>query len=240
MKKAYRADLMTDKAKARQKKQMVLGLSMGAILGGLAFFSIVTFNYFFGDLPKINSEQELWVANRPTSFEVVDKDGNTIAYRGPRFGRKVSIDTLPKHVIQAFLAVEDARFFEHSGVDFWGVARAAFENLIAGHTVQGASTITQQLVKNVYLSPKQTFKRKIQEMVLAWQIDNKYPKKEILEVYLNRIYFGQNAYGLEAATWHYFSKRPQELSLAQAAMLAGLPKAPGRLSLDLNAPASIE
>lgn len=240
MKKAYRADLMTDKAKARQKKQMVLGLSMGAILGGFAFFSIVTFNYFFGDLPKINSEQELWVANRPTSFEVVDKDGNTIAYRGPRFGRKVSIDTLPKHVIQAFLAVEDARFFEHSGVDFWGVARAAFENLIAGHTVQGASTITQQLVKNVYLSPKQTFKRKIQEMVLAWQIDNKYPKKEILEVYLNRIYFGQNAYGLEAATWHYFSKRPQELSLAQAAMLAGLPKAPGRLSLDLNSPASIE
>ena len=142
MKKAYRADLMTDKAKARQKKQMVLGLSMGAILGGLAFFSIVTFNYFFGDLPKINSEQELWVANRPTSFEVVDKDGNTIAYRGPRFGRKVAIDALPKHVIQAFLAVEDARFFEHSGVDFFGVARAAFENLIAGHTVQGASTIT--------------------------------------------------------------------------------------------------
>jgi penicillin-binding protein 1A len=240
MKKVYRADLMTEKAKARQKKQMAWGLGVGTTLGIILIFLIIGFNYLFGDLPKINSQQELWVAGRPNSFEAVDKNGNTIAYRGPRYGRRVSIDALPAHVIKAFLAIEDARFFEHSGIDFWGVMRAIVENTMAGHTVQGASTITQQLVKNVYLSPKQTFKRKIQEMVLAWQIDSKYSKKDILEVYLNRIYFGQNAYGLEAAAWRYFSLKPNQLSLAQAAMLAGLPKAPGKLSIDLNSPQTIE
>jgi penicillin-binding protein 1A len=137
--------------------------------------------------------------------------------------------------LQAFLAVEDARFFDHGGVDFWAIARAVVENITAGQTVQGASTITQQLVKNVYLSPDQTFKRKLQEMILASQIDAKLSKKQILEVYLNRIYFGQNAYGIDAASWRFYSKRATQLTLGEAAMLAGLPKAPGRLALDLTA-----
>lgn len=240
MKKIYRADLMTKKSKHRKQKQMFAALGIGTFLGAIAFILIITFSYFFGDLPKVNSKQELWTLGRPVSFEIVDKNGATIAMRGPRFGRAVSIDIMPAHVINAFLAIEDARFFEHSGIDFLGIIRAIVENIAAGHTVQGASTITQQLVKNVYLSPKQTMKRKIQEMILAWKIDNKFTKKEILEVYLNRIYFGQNAYGIDAAAWHYYSKKPQNLTLGEASMLAGLPKAPGRLSLDLTAKAAID
>jgi penicillin-binding protein 1A len=181
-------------------------------------------------------KQPLLSANRQPSMEIVDSLGQTVALRGPRYGRRVSIDDMPAHVLQAFLAVEDARFFEHGGIDMWAIARAVGENLLAGQTVQGASTITQQLVKNVYLSPEQTFKRKLQEMILAAKIDSTFSKKQILEIYLNRIYFGQNAYGIDAASWRYFSKRPSQLSLSEAAMLAGLPKAPGRLAIDLTAP----
>ncbi len=235
MKKVYRADLLTKNAKQAQQKRTLKALYVSLFIGVVFLFIISGFQFLFGDLPKIKSQQELWVSNRPVSLEIVDDSGNTLAYRGPRFGRKVSIDAIPKQVLQPFLAIEDARFFEHSGIDFVGVLRAVFENIVAGKTVQGASTITQQLVKNVYLSPEQTLKRKIQEMVLAWQIDSKYSKKEILEVYLNRIYFGQNSYGIDAAAWHYFSKKPQDLTLGEATMLAGLPKAPGKLSIDLTA-----
>ncbi|WP_133245768.1 transglycosylase domain-containing protein [Candidatus Phycosocius bacilliformis] len=216
---------------------IILALSV-VTLTGLTSYAI--WRHFFSDLPKITSNEEIWTANRKPSLEMVDANGETIAMRGPRYGRKVSVDALPAHVLQAFLAVEDARFFEHGGVDLWSIGRAVVENLTAGHTVQGASTITQQLVKNVYLSPEQTFKRKLQEMVLAWQIDSRLSKKEILEIYLNRIYFGQNAYGLDAAAWHFFSKHPTKLTLAEAAMLAGLPKAPGRLAIDLTAAPAVE
>lgn len=240
MRKVYRADLMTQNAKNRRRRKMSALISFGAIFATILIACFAIFNYLFGDLPRVNSKQELWTLGRPVSFEIVDKNGATIAMRGPRFGRAVSIDALPAHVLKAFLAIEDARFFEHSGVDFWGIARAIIENVSAGHTAQGASTITQQLVKNVYLSPKQTFKRKFQEIIIAWKIDKKFTKKEILEVYLNRIYFGQNSYGIDAAAWHYYSKKPQDLTLGEAAMLAGLPKAPARLSLDLNAKAAID
>ncbi len=240
MKKVYRADIMSKKEKAQKEKSVLRALVIALLVGLVFLFVISGFQFLFGDMPKIKSNQELWVSNRPISLEIVDDEGNTLAYRGPRFGRKVSIDVLPKHVLQPFLAIEDARFFEHQGIDFIGVLRAIFENIAAGKTVQGASTITQQLVKNVYLSPEQTIKRKIQEMVLAWQIDSKYTKKEILEVYLNRIYFGQNSYGIDAAAWHYFSKKPQDLTISEAAMLAGLPKAPGKLSLDLTAKPTID
>lgn len=240
MKKAYRADILEKKAKAFKKKQTtsLVWLALISFSLALAFFFLL--NYFIGDLPKLSREQELWTTNRKQSMEIVDSAGNTIAHRGPRYGRQIDIDKLPRHVLLAFLAVEDARFFEHGGIDFWAVARALVENVRAGHKVQGASTITQQLIKNIYLSPEQTYKRKIQEMILAWQLDKKFSKKTILEVYLNRIYFGQNAYGLDAAAWQYFSKRPNELTLGEAAMLAGLPKAPGRLSLDLSAKPALD
>ncbi|GBF58225.1 penicillin-binding protein 1F [Candidatus Phycosocius bacilliformis] len=236
----FRADLMDRRAKLQAyHMRLIIILALSVVtLTGLTSYAI--WRHFFSDLPKITSNEEIWTANRKPSLEMVDANGETIAMRGPRYGRKVSVDALPAHVLQAFLAVEDARFFEHGGVDLWSIGRAVVENLTAGHTVQGASTITQQLVKNVYLSPEQTFKRKLQEMVLAWQIDSRLSKKEILEIYLNRIYFGQNAYGLDAAAWHFFSKHPTKLTLAEAAMLAGLPKAPGRLAIDLTAAPAVE
>ena len=240
MTKAYRADILEENAKAAKKKQAYSSVRLAILSFAIALLLFFTLHFFISDLPKLSSEQELWTTNRSQSMEVVDNKGNTIAHRGPRYGRQIDIDKLPRHVLLAFLAVEDARFFEHAGVDLWAVARAIVQNARAGHKVQGASTITQQLIKNIYLSPEQTYKRKIQEMILAWQLDSKFPKKTILEVYLNRIYFGQNAYGLDAAAWQYFSKRPSELTLGEAAMLAGLPKAPGRLSQDLTAKPAVD
>lgn len=240
MPKPYRADLLEKKEKQKNSRLRLVISVIAGVCVVITLSGMLAYDHFLGDMPKIQNKEEVWTINRPPSLEVVDRDGNTIAVRGPRYGRKVAVDTIPAHVLKAFLAVEDARFFEHQGVDLWAVARAVFENLIAGHTVQGASTITQQLVKNVYLKPEQTIKRKIQEMVLAWQIDRSFTKKEILEIYLNRIYFGQNQYGLGAAAWHYFGKLPQNLTLSEASMLAGLPKAPGRLSINLNSPQAIE
>jgi penicillin-binding protein 1A len=236
----YRADLEERHAKARAKTNVLLSILAGSVLALVLISTYATWRYFFGDMPAFKSGEETWTANRAPSLEIVDAAGRTVALRGPRYGRRVSVDKLPAHVLQAFLAVEDARFFEHGGVDLKSIGRAVVENLTAGQTVQGASTITQQLVKNVYLSPEQTFKRKLQEMVLAWQIDRKLSKKQILEIYLNRIFFGQNAYGIDAASWRFFSKQPHQLTLAEAAMLAGLPKAPGRLAVDITARPAIE
>jgi penicillin-binding protein 1A len=240
MQGGYRADLEDRRAKKNARIGFLLTILAGSFLGLIVIAGYGLYRYFLGDMPKIASADQVWTANRQPSMEIVDSAGQTIALRGPRYGRRVPVDALPAHVLQAFLAVEDARFFEHGGVDFWAIARAIVENVTAGETVQGASTITQQLVKNVYLSPDQTFKRKLQEMILASQIDAKLTKKQILEVYLNRIYFGQNAYGIDAASWRFFSKRPQQLTLAEAAMLAGLPKAPGRLAIDLTAKPAID
>lgn len=235
MQGGYRADLEERRAKVVARRNWLLTVVAGTGLGLVVITGYGLWNHFLGDLPKVTSAEQVWTANRAPSMEIVNSKGETVALRGPRYGRRVPIDTIPRHVLQAFLAVEDARFFEHGGVDFWAVARALVENVTAGETVQGASTITQQLVKNVYLTPEQTFKRKLQEMILASQIDRKFSKKEILEIYLNRIFFGQNAYGIDAASWRYFSKRTGDLTLAEAAMLAGLPKAPGRLSVDITA-----
>jgi penicillin-binding protein 1A len=240
MQGGYRADLEERRAKINSRRNWVLTVIAGTFLGLIVIAGYGIWNYFLGDLPKVTTAEQVWTANRQPSMEIVNSQGETVALRGPRYGRRVPIDAIPAQVLQAFLAVEDARFFEHGGVDFWAVMRAIVENVTAGETVQGASTITQQLVKNVYLSSDQTFKRKLQEVILASQIDSKLTKKQILEIYLNRIYFGQNAYGIDAASWRYFSKRPNQLTLAEAAMLAGLPKAPGRLAIDLTAKPAVD
>jgi penicillin-binding protein 1A len=240
MQGGYRADLEERRAKSNARKGWLLTILAGTFLGLLVMGGYGVWNYFLGDLPKVTTAEQVWTANRQPSMEIVNSNGETVALRGPRYGRRVAIDAIPAQVLQAFLAVEDARFFEHGGVDFWAVMRAIVENVTAGQTVQGASTITQQLVKNVYLSSDQTLKRKLQEVILAYNIDSKLSKKQILEIYLNRIYFGQNAYGIDAASWRYFSKRPSQLTLAEAAMLAGLPKAPGRLAVDLTAKPAID
>jgi penicillin-binding protein 1A len=140
----------------------------------------------------------------------------------------------PRHLILAFVAAEDARFFEHPGVDITGIVRAFFRNLDAGEVVQGGSTITQQVVKRILLTSEKSFARKIREAVLAYRIDNYLTKEEILNLYLNHIFLGHGAYGVEAAAQEYFSKHVEDLTLAEAAMLAGIPKAPSRYDPYLN------
>ncbi|MCB1215092.1 MAG: PBP1A family penicillin-binding protein, partial [Deltaproteobacteria bacterium] len=138
------------------------------------------------------------------------------------------IDKIPKKLIQAFVASEDDRFFDHGGIDFYGIARAFLKNLQAGHTVQGGSTITQQLVKSILLSPEQTYDRKIKEAILATRLENNFSKEEILYIYLNQIYFGNRSYGIGVAAQHYFHKNLDQLNLAEMAIIAGLPKSPSK------------
>ena len=185
-------------------------------------------------MPDLPESAELWAANRDPAIEFLDINGETLSIRGPRYGRAITLDDLPPHVARAFIAAEDKRFYEHNGADTQAIARAAFSNLISGKTVSGASTLTQQLVKNLVLSPEQTLKRKAQEIRLARQLEERMTKTEILELYLNRVYFGSGFYGLGAASRFYFGKDPIDLTLAEASLLATLPKAPSRLALDDN------
>ncbi|MEL6858693.1 MAG: PBP1A family penicillin-binding protein [Pseudomonadota bacterium] len=185
-------------------------------------------------MPALPATAELWDANREPAIEYIDRNGKTLAIRGPRYGRAIKIDELPPHVPRAFIAAEDKRFYDHDGADTQAMVRAAWSNVTSGRTVSGASTITQQLVKNLVLSPEQTLKRKVQEVRLARELEEQLSKNEILELYLNRVYFGSGFYGLGAASRFYFGKDPQDLTLAEASLLATLPKAPSRLALDDN------
>jgi penicillin-binding protein 1A len=146
----------------------------------------------------------------------------------------VEVAKLPRHVPAAFLAIEDRRFYDHAGIDPWGIARAAWSNLRSGSVSEGGSTISQQLAKLAFLSSDQTVARKLQEAVLALWLEAWLEKDEILSRYLSSVYFGDNVYGLRAAANHYFSVRPEQLTIKQAAMLAGLVKAPSRLAPTSN------
>ncbi len=167
---------------------------------------------------------------RRSSVVVLGRGGEEIARRGAVLAREASVEELPGYLVDAVLTVEDRRFYEHGGVDVRGLARAAVENMRAGRVVQGGSTLTQQLAKNLFLDSERTLARKGREMLIARWIEQRYSKDEILELYLNRVYFGAGAYGIEAAAQRYFGKPAAEVTLAEAAMLAGLLKAPSRLS----------
>ncbi|MBK3332156.1 PBP1A family penicillin-binding protein [Persephonella atlantica] len=140
----------------------------------------------------------------------------------------VSIDEIPEHVKKAFIAIEDRTFYENPGIDIWGILRAALINIVSGRIVAGGSTISQQLIKNLFLTPERSFRRKFKEMILAIKLNRIYPKDKILEMYLNQIYLGHGAYGVESASQVYFGKHVWELDVCEAAVLAGLPKAPSR------------
>jgi penicillin-binding protein 1A len=200
-------------------------LAVGAVTFGLLW------NSLFAQMPRLPSREALWALNREASVEFIDAKGETIATRGPRYGRAVALEgpeALPAHVVNAFIAAEDKNFLTHQGVDYGAIFRATIDNARAGRTVSGASTITQQLVKNLFLTPDQTIKRKAQEARLAAELEQMLSKKEILELYLNRIYLGERAYGLDAAAHTYFGKSPLDLTIGEAALLAALPKAPSR------------
>ncbi|VBB08777.1 transglycosylase [Lucifera butyrica] len=181
---------------------------------------------------SLNTMPSLKGEIRPAaSSEIYDVHGNLITTIHSVENRvPVSINKIPQNLQNAFVATEDARFYQHIGIDPRGILRAAWANLTHHEVEEGGSTITQQLAKNALLTQAQTLKRKIQEAVLALQIERQYSKKEILEMYLNQIYFGQGAYGVQAAAQVYFGKNVQDLTLAQCAMLAGIPRSPNYYS----------
>jgi penicillin-binding protein 1A len=168
------------------------------------------------------------------SLTLLSAEGVPIARRGAVVEARVNAAELPEHVVAPFLAIEDRRFYSHAGVDARGLARAAWSNLRAGAVVEGGSTITQQLAKLAFLSPEQTVWRKLQEAVLAFWLEARLGKDEILSRYLSSVYFGDNVFGLRAAAKHYFSREPEELTVEQAAMLAGLLRAPSTLAPTTN------
>jgi penicillin-binding protein 1A len=166
---------------------------------------------------------------KPT-LVLLDRDGEAFARRGATKLEPVQAERLPKHVVDAFVSIEDRRFFEHDGIDPRGIARAMRHNLRAHAFEQGGSTITQQLAKTTFLTPERTLRRKLQELLLAFWLEARLDKQEILSRYLSSIYFGDGVYGLRAASQHYFGLPPERLDVAQAAMLAGLVKAPSALA----------
>ncbi|RDE07182.1 transglycosylase domain-containing protein [Sphingomonas aracearum] len=170
----------------------------------------------------------------PPSITLLAADGTPIARRGAIIGAPVDSTRLPAHVTDAFLAIEDRRFRSHWGVDPRGVARAVFHNVSSDGRSQGASTITQQLAKNAFLDSDRTYTRKLREVLIAFWLEAWLSKDQILSRYLSNVYFGDNVYGLTAAAKHYFDRTPQRLSVAQAAMLAGLVKAPSKLAPTSN------
>ncbi len=172
----------------------------------------------------------VWTTDRPPIVEIRAADGSEIAVFGRSVGRAIRLEDLPDHVPHAVLAAEDRNFRHHWGFNPVAWARAAVVNLKAGEVRQGGSTITQQLAKNLFLSPERSFERKVRELVYAIWLETRFTKDEILTLYLNRVYFGGGAYGVDAAAWRYFDKPAAELELAEAATLAGLLKAPARYS----------
>jgi len=208
----------------RRKKIGNLVLSVIIFSSLLGFF---VFLFLIHDMPDLNNLES---KGRRASIIFESYDGKNIATYGDLFKEVVTVDSLPKYVSNAVVAIEDHRFYQHSGIDFMGILRAFVKNLISGRIVQGGSTLTQQLAKNLFLSPNRSIKRKVQELVLAIWLEKKFTKKQILSIYLNRVYFGSGAYGIDAAAYRFFGKRAKNLSLFEAAKLAGILKSPTKYS----------
>jgi len=198
---------------------------VGVIWMSVALAAVVA--WFAYDLPDLKAAAG---ASRSPGLTVLARDGAPVATAGQVHGAAVTIDTVPPVLVEAVLATEDRRFRDHWGVDPWGVLRAAWANLEAGSVVQGGSTITQQVAKNLFLSHDRTLRRKVQEVLLALWLEASFSKDRILELYLNRVYLGAGTYGMDAAARRYFRRPAAELTPYQAAVLAGLMKAPSRLN----------
>lgn len=194
-------------------------------------------SYYASGLPATD---KLFGVKGTPSITVLDVNGRMIATRGAGVGEIVTVAEMPPYLPQAVLAIEDRRFYDHFGLDVWGLGRALFANFEAGRVVQGGSTITQQLAKNLFLTPERTFERKMEEAILAFWLEMKFTKDEILTLYLNRVYFGAGTYGVEAAAQRYFNKSAREVTLKEAATLAGLLKAPSRFAPTKDAEAAEE
>src|SRR5436190_6182948 len=202
-----------------------------AILGVLALFLTVFVSSILFDLKSQADALNLNQLEQMESASVIlDRNGKIFGQIYVENRETVPYDRLPPDLINAVIAVEDAKFYQHHGYDLFGIIRAALKNLTAGHVRQGASTITQQLARNSFSLKEKTFRRKLLEILLAKRIEDNLSKQKILELYLNRIYFGGGMYGAEAAARGYFGKSARDMSLAECATLAGLIKSPNRLS----------
>ena len=204
----------------------------GAVLALWAVIAAIGLLVWIGaHLPPI---QSLEIPKRPPSVLILGANGATLATRGDMGGAEVPLRELPDYVPKAFVAIEDRRFYSHHGIDPWGILRAGARDVLHRGATQGGSTITQQLAKNLFLTQERTVTRKLQEAVLALWLEHKFSKAQILELYLNRVYFGSGAYGIEAAAQRYFGKSARKLTLPEAAMLAGLVQSPSRLAPTRN------
>ncbi len=201
-------------------------LGVWAFLGGAGIVA-----YYASQLPPID---QLAVPKRPPNIAIVASDGTPLVNRGDTGGAAVKLRDLPPYLPKAFVAIEDRRFYSHYGIDPLGIGRALLRNVIGSGGMQGGSTLTQQLAKNLFLTQERTVSRKIQEAILAIWLEHKYSKDQILELYLNRVYFGSGSYGVEAAAERYFGKSARSVTLAEAAVLAGLMKAPTKLAPNRN------
>ncbi len=223
-------------AKRRSKSRISAGLGRlvywGAVLSLWGVIAVVGVVVWVGaHLPPI---QSLEIPKRPPTIQIVGMDGSMLAQRGEMAGANVSLKDLPPYLPKAFIAIEDRRFYSHFGIDPIGILRAAVTNVLHRGVSQGGSTLTQQLAKNLFLTQERTMQRKLQEAELAIWLERKHSKNEILELYLNRVYFGSGAYGVEAAAQRYFGKPAKNVTIAEAAMLAGLVKSPSRLAPNRN------
>ncbi len=198
---------------------------LAMIWGGVFIGALVS--WYAYDMPDIS---QVTKPQRRPSITLLANDGTVFARYGDLYGQRVTGFDVPLDLVHAILAVEDRRFYSHFGIDVFGLARAFISNVRAGHVVQGGSTITQQLAKNLFLTPERTARRKVQEMLLAFWLEHTYSKEQILSAYLNRVYLGAGAYGVDAAADVYFGKPINAINLQESAMLAGLLRAPSRFS----------
>lgn len=225
------------KSKSRRKRghrrSLIGRMTYWALVAGLwiVIGGVGLVGYVGAHLPPI---QSLEIPKRPPSIQIVDIDGRALARRGDMAGEVLALKELPPYVPKAFVAIEDRRFYDHYGVDPLGIARAAVANVLHRGVAQGGSTLTQQLAKNLFLTQERTVTRKLQEVLLAVWLERKFSKTQILELYLNRVYFGAGAYGIEQASLRYFGKSARQINVAEAAMLAGLVKSPSRLAPTRN------
>ena len=207
------------------KKLLVILLKLIAVLfvvGALAVFAIII--KYRLELPNIQSMVEDYKPRMATT--IYDKNNNVVDVLEAESRDAVKLEDVSPYVKEAFLAIEDKKFYSHHGLHFKGIIRAALTNFLKGKATQGGSSITQQLAKNAFLTPERTFSRKVKEAILTYQIERTYTKDEILERYLNEIYFGSGSYGIKNAADQYFRKDPKDLNIAEAALLAGIPNRP--------------
>lgn len=207
----------------------VLG-GLGAVIASSLLCAAAGFIVLRMATPAIPQDGDLFALNRPPAYTFLDRNGNVAGRRGAIVGDPITLSAVPPYLPAAFLATEDRRFYQHGGLDGYGLLRAFFEDVKARRIVQGGSTITQQTVKVVFLTPDRTFARKIPEMAGALALERHLSKQQILELYLNRIYLGSGAYGVDGAAHVYFGKSARKVTLAEAAMLAALTRSPSAFS----------